>query len=144
MSGIRFVDCSKMAKNAKNDNDVTIFRHDVIINFFWRCFVSLVKFSYWSKFHVNIITGCEVMTIYFYKGWPEIWNLEILQSEFSPISGDWGKSEITHLARICLIQCYWMLQNVRFTALTVPKWKPTRGKNYPTLPLGRGWKQGPF
>ena len=112
--------------------------------FFWRCFVSLVKFSYWSKFHVNIITGCEVMTIYFYKGWPEIWNLEILQSEFSPISGDWGKSEITHLARICLIQCYWMLQNVRFTALTVPKWKPTRGKNYPTLPLGRGWKQGPF
>ena len=24
---------------------------------FWRCFVSLVKFSYWPKFHVNIITG---------------------------------------------------------------------------------------
>ena len=45
--------------------------------FFWRCFVSLVKFSYWSKFHVNIITGSEIMTIFFYKGLnknPEIGN----------------------------------------------------------------------
>ena len=24
---------------------------------FWRWFVSLVKFSFWSKFHANIITG---------------------------------------------------------------------------------------
>ena len=31
-------------------------------------FVSLVKFSYWSKFQVNIITGPEIMTICFYKG----------------------------------------------------------------------------
>ena len=30
--------------------------------FFWLCFFSLVKFSYWSKFHVNIITGPGVMT----------------------------------------------------------------------------------
>ena len=43
--------------------------------FFWRCFVSLVKFSYWSKFHVNIITGSGVMTIFFYKGLTR--NLEI-------------------------------------------------------------------
>ena len=35
---------------------------------FWRCFVSLIKFSCWSKFHVNIITGSGVMTIFFYKG----------------------------------------------------------------------------
>ena len=27
-------DCSKLATNPKNDNDVTIFRHDVIFNFF--------------------------------------------------------------------------------------------------------------
>ena len=26
--------------------------------------VSLVEFSYWSKFHGNIITGSEVMTIF--------------------------------------------------------------------------------
>ena len=44
---------------------------------FWFCFVSLIKFSYWSKLHVNIITGSGVMTISFYKGLTrnrEIWN----------------------------------------------------------------------
>ena len=35
---------------------------------FWRFVVSLVKFSNWSKFHLNIITGSGVMTTYFYKG----------------------------------------------------------------------------
>ena len=34
---------------------------------FWRCFVSLIKFSYWSKFHVNISTGSRIMTIFFHK-----------------------------------------------------------------------------
>ena len=67
-------DCFRLLQN---DNDVTIFRHDVIATFFWRCFVSLVKFSNWAKFHVNIITGSGVMTIFFNK-WlirnPEIEN----------------------------------------------------------------------
>ena len=47
--------------------------------FFWRCFVSLVKFSNWSKFHV--ITDSGVMTIFFYKRLiknPEIGNTCIL------------------------------------------------------------------
>ena len=77
--------------NWKNDTDVTIFWHDVIVKFFWLCFVSLVKVSYWSKFHVNIITGSGVMTIYLYKELPEIQKLEIPPSEFCPIFGDWGK-----------------------------------------------------
>ena len=34
---------------------------------FWR-FVSQVKFSYYSKFHANIITDSRVMTIFLYKG----------------------------------------------------------------------------
>ena len=34
VSGIRPPDCSKLAKNPKNDNDVTIFRHDVNVKFF--------------------------------------------------------------------------------------------------------------
>ena len=63
MSGIRPPDCSKLTQNPKNDNDVTIFRPDVIVKFF----VSLFKFSYWSKFHVNIITGSGIMTILFSK-----------------------------------------------------------------------------
>ena len=106
MSGIRPPDCSKLAKNPKNDNDVTIFRHDVIVNFFWRCFVSLVRFSYWSKFHVNIITGSGVMTVLFYKGLtrnPEIGNTP---SEFWPISGNWGSLGIPNLARMSLMKCY--------------------------------------
>ena len=68
MSGIRPPDCSKLTKNTKNDNDVTIFRHDVNVKFFCSWFVSLVNFSCWSKFHVNIITGSGIMTISFYKG----------------------------------------------------------------------------
>ena len=43
--------------------------------FFWCCFVSLGKFSYWSKFHVNIITSSRVLAIFFHKGLTK--NLEI-------------------------------------------------------------------
>ena len=80
MSGIQPRDCSKLAKSLQNDNDVTIFWHDININFFWHCFVSFVKCSYWSKFHVNIITSSGIMTIFFYKGLtrnPEIGNTPI-------------------------------------------------------------------
>ena len=59
--------CSRLAINRKNDNNVTIFWHDVIVKIFWCCFVTLIKFSYWSKFHVNTITGSGVMTIFLYK-----------------------------------------------------------------------------
>ena len=34
---------------------------------FWHWFVSHVNSSYWSKFHVNVITGSGVITIFFYK-----------------------------------------------------------------------------
>ena len=67
-SWIQVPDYSKSAINWKNDNDIIICWHDIIVNFFWRCCVSLVKFSYWSKFHVNIITWSGVMTIFVYKG----------------------------------------------------------------------------
>ena len=46
--------------------------------FFWRCFVSFFKFSYWPKFHV--ITGSGIITILFYKGLtrnPEIGNTPV-------------------------------------------------------------------
>ena len=67
-SRIRLPDCSILDTNRKNDNDVTIFQHHVIVKLFWRCFISLIKFSYSSKFHVNIITVSGVMKIFFYKG----------------------------------------------------------------------------
>ena len=55
-------------------------RYVVIVNFFLSCFVSLVKFSSWFKFHINNITGSGVMTITFYKGLtrnPEIRNTPV-------------------------------------------------------------------
>ena len=95
------------------------WRHDLptrgYLNFFWRCFVPLVKFSYWSKFHVNIIALSGFMTIFFIRDWPEIRKSEISPSEFYLISGDWGELGIPNLAR----KCYWMLQNARVTAFTV-------------------------
>ena len=45
--------------------------------------------------------------------------MEIPPSEFFPISGDWGKLEITNLAREFLMKWYLMLQNARVTVLTV-------------------------
>ena len=79
MFDIRLPDCSRLVKNRKNDNDVTICRHDIIVIFFffWRFFVSLVKCSYWSKFHVNITASSEIQ------------KSEIPASELCPISGDW-------------------------------------------------------
>ena len=76
----------------KKNNDVTICRHDVIVNIFdgfflpsvssAKCFarVSFAKFSYLSKSHVNILDGSRVMTIFLYKGLirnPEIGNTPV-------------------------------------------------------------------
>ena len=57
------------------------------LSIFWCCCVSLEKFSYWSKCHVNIIPGSRVSTTFVYKGltkneipvciFPNIWGLEI-------------------------------------------------------------------
>ena len=43
---------------------------------------------------------------------------EIPPSEFCPISGDWDKLEISHLAQMSLMICYQMLQNAGVTAFT--------------------------
>ena len=86
---------------------------------FWRCHLSLVKFSYWSKFHVNIMTAFGVMTIFAHKGLtrnPEIGNTP---SEFCPVSEGWGELGRPNLARMYLIKYYWTLQNIRVAAFTV-------------------------
>ena len=55
-----------LVANRKNDNDVTI--PDMMsLSIFLMSLFSLVKFSYWSKFHFKIITGSRIMTIFFYK-----------------------------------------------------------------------------
>ena len=73
-------DCSKLTRNRKNNNDVRICRHDVIVKFFWRCVISYVKFSNWYKFPVNVMSGSRITTILFYKGLtrnPEIRNTNV-------------------------------------------------------------------
>ena len=60
--------------NWGNDNDVTTFRK--CINFFWTYSISLVKFSYKPKFHVNIMTG--VTNFFTHKGLTR--NLEIVNT----------------------------------------------------------------
>ena len=61
----------------------------------------------------------ELWQFSFIRDWAEIRKSEITPSEFCPISGDWGKLWIPNLARMFLIECYWMLQNSRVTAFTV-------------------------
>ena len=68
-------------------------------------------------FHVSIMTGSGVMTIFVNKGLTR--NPEIPPSEFYPISGDWDELGIPNLARMFLIKCYYMLQNGRVAAFTV-------------------------
>ena len=77
----------------------------------------------------SLVTGASFMSISllvlemrdfsFIREWPEIRKSEIPPSEFCPISGDWGGLGIPNLARMSLIKCYGMLQNVRVTAFTV-------------------------
>ena len=135
-SGIQVPNCSKLIINWQNDNDVTIFWHDIIVKFFWRCFVCLVKFSYSSTFHDNIITGSGVMIIFFYKELTR--NLEIRNTPLWFLPNIWRLREVrdTNLLRMSLIKCYWMFQNAKVTAVTVSEllrknqqgWNFTRGK----------------
>ena len=84
---------------------------------FWRCFVSLVKFSYWFMSVSSLVL--ELWQFPFIRNWPEVRKSEIPTSEFCSISRDWGKLGIPNLAQTSLIKCYWMLQNAWVTALTV-------------------------
>ena len=45
--------------------------------YFWRCFVFLVKFSYWRKFHFNILSlVLELWQFSFIRDWSEIRKLK--------------------------------------------------------------------
>ena len=75
--------------------------------------VVLFKFNYWSKFHLNIMTGSGVVTIFFYKGLTR--NREI------------GNTPVWLLPRNVLAGMFLMkCQNARVTGLTVSvKRRPT-------------------
>ena len=76
-SEIRLPDCPKLTINRKMTMTSQFSSMTSSSNFLTSFDV---KFSCWSKFHVNIITGPRVMKIYFYKGLtrnPEIGNTPI-------------------------------------------------------------------
>ena len=126
---------SKLKK--KNNNDIIVFRYDIIV-IFWRCFISLVSFSYWSKFHINIITGSGIMTNFFYQGltrnqeigknlvwvFPNIWRLvQVRDTTFD--------KKVSYKMLLNTAKC----QNYSFYRFWVIKEKPTGGGwNYPSPP----------
>ena len=62
--------------------------------------VFLVKFNYWSKFHVKSLLVLELWQFLFISDWLEIQKSEMPPSEFPPISRDWGKLGIPNLAQM--------------------------------------------
>ena len=78
---------------------------------------SLVTFPSFMSISLLVL---ELWKFFFIRDWPEIRKSEIPLPEFCPISGDWRKLGIPHLARISLINCYCTLQSTRVTAFIVP------------------------
>ena len=104
--------------------------HEIIHKtFFWRCLLFLVKFSYWSKFHVNIITGSGAMTIFFYK-WLNR-NPEIGISPVWCFSNTWRLEQVrdtkfgTNVSNEMLLNST-KCQDYNFYCFWVFKTKPTR------------------
>ena len=108
----------------KKDNDVTIFQPDNMVKFFGICFVSITNFSYWSKFHVNIITGSGVMTIFFCKAltryleigntpvwtFPNIWRLgKVGDTKFDT---NVSNKILLNVAKFqgCSLYCFWFIK----------------------------------
>ena len=60
--GIWLLDCTKSATYRENSSDAIICWH-VILEFFLCRRIPFSKFSWWSKFHFDIIIGFGVMTI---------------------------------------------------------------------------------
>ena len=136
VSEIQPPNCSKLVKNWK----ITMtsqFSEITSSSNFLTFFVSLVEFSCWFKFHVNIITGSGIMTIFFYKGLtrnPEIGNTPV-----------WVLSDIWRLGRVMdtkfgatvfnrMLLNAAKFQGYNFNCFWLIKRKPTGGKITPPLP----------
>ena len=119
VSVIRPPDCSKLARNPKNNNNVTIFRHNVNVTFFDVVLFLLSSLVTGRSFMSISSLVLELSQFSFIRDWPEIRKSGIPLSEFCPISGDWGKLWVPNLARMYLTECYYMLQNSTVTAFTV-------------------------
>ena len=133
-SRIRLSGCSKLTVNWKYHNEFSTFRRSIIVTFFLTVSCFPFQVIYWSKFHVNIITGSVVVTIFFYKGltknpeirntpdWvlPDLWRLgRVRNTKFD--------TNVSNKMFLNTAKC----QGYRFYRFWVTKRKPTRGKIAP-------------
>ena len=116
VSRTRPLDCSKLTKNPENNNDVTISEMTLSSKMFDANFFLLSSLVTGPRFMSISSLVLELWQFFFIRDWPEIRILEIPPSEFCPISGDCGELWISNLARMFLIECYWMLKSSRVTA----------------------------
>ena len=82
-SGVRPPDCSKLAKNPKNENDVTIFWHDVNVKFFDVVLFLLSGLVTGPSFMSISSLTLELWQLSFIVDWPEIWISEITPSHLT-------------------------------------------------------------
>ena len=89
-SGIRLPDFSKLAINLKNDNDIIIFRHDVIVNFFDGVLFLLSSLDTGPSFMSILSLVLESRRFSFIRDWPEIRkNFVTVMSYLSCVMGFW-------------------------------------------------------
>ena len=112
---------------------------DGIVKFFRCCSVSFVKFSCWFKFHVNIMTGSGVMTIFIYEGLTR--DLEIRNTTFWVLPSIWRLGWVrntkfgTNVSNKMLLNdakcqgynfCFWFIQGNPTGGIKLPP-PPTLG-----------------
>ena len=100
--------------------------------------VSLVKFSYWSKIQVNIITSSGIMTVFFYKRFtrnPDIGNTPVwVLPNISRLEQAIDTNIATNVSNRVLLNSE-KLQSYSFYRFWVINGKPTGGvKLTPTHP----------
>ena len=138
MSVIRPPDCSKLARNPKNNNNVTIFRHNVNVTFFDVVLFLLSSLVTGRSFMSISSLVLELSQFSFIRDWPEI-----RKSENTLV---WVLPNIWRLGRVMDTKfdanvCNRMLLNAAqfkgnsFCRFWVINGKPTGGQNYPPSPL---------
>ena len=86
-SGIRLPDCSKLAINWKKNNDITIFWHDFIVNFFDVALFHLSSSVTGPSFMSISSLVLELWQFTFIRDWPEILKWEIPCLSFAQYLG---------------------------------------------------------
>ena len=97
---------------------------DNFLTFFWRFGVFLVKFSDYYNFHVNIIPGSGVMTIFVHKRltrnqeiwdmpvWvlPDIWRLGQVRDTKFGTNVSSKRLRIVNAVRVNNFYCFWVMK----------------------------------